>query len=137
MSLTASILVVDDDKGVRETLSELLETEGFMVVTAENGEQAVRAAKKQVFEVALIDIKLPDMDGLELLEKLKEGEVGYRMVKILITGFPTLKSAIEAVNREADGYVFKPIDAWKLLRIIRERLDKKTNEYIRTHAHNL
>jgi DNA-binding NtrC family response regulator len=134
MTLTASILVVDDDKDIRETLSELPETEGFMVVTAENGEHAVRATKKQVFDIALIDIKLPDMDGLELLEKLKEEEVGYRMVKIIITGFPSLKSAIEAVNREADGYVFKPIDAWKLLRIIRERLNKKTNEYIRTHA---
>jgi DNA-binding NtrC family response regulator len=134
MTLPASVLVVVDDKGVRETLAELFEAEGFLVVTAENGEQAVRAAKKQVFEVALIDVELPVRGGLELLEKLKEGEVGYRMVKILITGFPTLKSAIEAVNRGADGYVFKPIDTWKLLKIIRERLDKKTSEYIRTHA---
>ena len=68
--MNQSILVVDDDAEVRKTLSSILLEEGYLVETAENGKQALRIYEKSRFEVALIDIKLPDMEGTELLHRL-------------------------------------------------------------------
>jgi DNA-binding NtrC family response regulator len=133
MTLGASILIVDDDEGIRKTISEALEIEGFVVETASTGKQAIEAAKRRMFNAALIDIRLPDMNGIELLDQLTE-TVGPRMVKIIMTGYPDLKSAVEAVNKNADGYIFKPIDVWRLLKTIKNSLGKKTDEYIRTHV---
>jgi DNA-binding NtrC family response regulator len=141
----ASILVVDDNAGIRKTLSKILEKEGYLVETEENGEQAIEATKKWFFNVALIDIRLPDMDGTELLDGLKETEP--KMVKIIITGYPSLKNAIEAVNKGADGYVLKPFDAGKLSMMIRKLLkkqresmrysEKKVTGYIETRVRQL
>ena len=70
--LNESILVVDDDAEVRKTLSSILSEEGYSVETVENGKQATKVTEKSRFDVALIDIKLPDMEGTELLHRLKE-----------------------------------------------------------------
>jgi len=67
---------------------------------------------------------LPDMEGTKLLERLKETEP--KMVKIIITGYPSLNNAIEAVNKDADGYILKPFDAGGLLAMIKRRLKKQT-----------
>jgi DNA-binding NtrC family response regulator len=123
LSQKASILVVDDDAGIRETLLRILEKEGYLVEPVENGQQAIEASKKWFFNVALIDIRLPDMEGTELLHRLKETEP--KIVKIIITGYPSLKNAIEAVNKGADGYVLKPFEPGKLLMIIRKHLKKQ------------
>lgn len=145
MSERASILVVDDDAGIRKTLSKILEMEGYLVETAENGREAIEAYKKWFFNVALIDIRLPDMEGTELLDKLKRTEP--RMVKIIITGYPSLKNAVVAVNRGADGYVLKPFDVGELLALIRRQLkkqresmkysQKKVTEFIETRVRQL
>ena len=119
----ASVLVVDDDESIRKTLSRTLEKEGYLVEAVENGKQAIEASKKWFFNVALIDIRLPDMEGTELLDRLKKTEP--RMVKMIITGYPSLDNAIEAVNKGADGYIMKPFDAGKLLTIIRKHLKKQ------------
>lgn len=116
-------MVVDDDEGIRKTLLRILEKEGYAVESVDNGKQAIEASKKWSFNIALIDIKLPDMEGIKLLEKLKDAEP--KMVKIIITGYPSLKSAIEAVNRGADGYVLKPFDVSKLLAMIDKQLKKQ------------
>jgi DNA-binding NtrC family response regulator len=134
MALGASVLVVDDDEGIRRTISEALELEGFAVEAAATGKQAREAVQRQMFNVALIDIKLPDMNGIELLDQLAE-VAGPRMVKIIMTGYPDLKSAVDAVNKNADGYLFKPIDIWKLLKTIQTNLRRKTDEYIRAYVH--
>jgi len=141
----ASVLVVDDDAGIRKTLSRILEKEGYLVETVENGEQAIEASKKSFFNVALIDIRLPHMEGTELLDRLKETEP--KMAKIIITGYPSLKNAVEAVNKGADGYVLKPFDAGKLLIIIRKHSkkqresmkysEKKVAEYIESRARQI
>jgi DNA-binding NtrC family response regulator len=135
-------LVVDDDEGIRKTLLRILEKEGYAVESVDNGKQAIEASKKWSFNIALIDIKLPDMEGIKLLEKLKDAEP--KMVKIIITGYPSLKSAIEAVNRGADGYVLKPFDVSKLLAMIDKQLKKqreslklcerKVTDYIETRV---
>lgn len=119
----ASVLIVDDDAGIRKTLSKILEKEGYLVETVENGQQAIKASNKRFFNVALIDIRLPDMEGTRLLERLKEHEP--KMVKIIITGYASLQNAIEAVNKGADGYVLKPFDATELLVMIEKHLEKQ------------
>lgn len=138
LSQKVSILVVDDDSGIRKTLSRILEKEGYLVEAVENGKQAIEASNKWFFNVALIDIRLPDMEGTELLDRLKDTEP--KIVKIIVTGYPSLKNAIEAVNKGADGYVLKPFDTSKLLAKIQKLLkkqresmkysDKKVAEYI-------
>ena len=119
----ASVLVVDDDAGIRKTLSKILEKEGYLVETVENGMEAIKASNKRFFNVALIDIRLPDIEGTRLLERLKEHEP--KMVKIIITGYASLQNAIEAVNKGADGYVLKPFDATELLAMIEKHLEKQ------------
>jgi DNA-binding NtrC family response regulator len=119
----ASVLIVDDDAGIRKTLSKILEKEGYLVETVENGQQAIKASNKGFFNVALIDIRLPDMEGTKLLERLKESEP--KMVKIIITGYASLQNAMEAVNKGVDGYVLKPFDATELLAMIEKHLEKQ------------
>jgi DNA-binding NtrC family response regulator len=126
--LNESILVVDDDADVRQTLSSILSKEGYSVETVENGKQATRICEKSRFDIALIDIKLPDMEGTELLHRLKENQP--HMAKIIITGFPTLENAMETVNEGADGYILKPFDVQKLLEMIRKHLKRETAEHI-------
>jgi DNA-binding NtrC family response regulator len=126
--MNESILVVDDDAEVRKTLSSILSKEGYSVETVENGKQAIRASEKSRFDIALIDIKLPDMEGTELLHRLKEDQP--HMAKIVITGFPTLENAMETVNEGADGYILKPFDVEKLLEMIRKHLKRETAEHI-------
>jgi len=142
LSRKASILVVDDDAAIRKTLSRILEKEGYLVEAVLSGEKAIEMSNERFFNVALIDIRLPDMEGTELLEKLKRTEP--KMVRIIVTGYPSLKNAIEAVNKGADGYVLKPFDAGELLVMIEEHLkrqretmkysDKKVAEYIETRV---
>jgi DNA-binding NtrC family response regulator len=126
--LNENILVVDDESDVRKTLSSILFKEGYSVETVENGKQAIRASEKSHFDVALIDIKLPDMEGTELLNRLEEEQP--HMVKIIITGFPTLENAMKTVNEGADGYILKPFDVQKLLEMIKKHLTKKTAEHV-------
>ena len=145
LSQKVSILVVDDDSGIRKTLSRILEKEGYLVEAVENGKQAIEASNKWFFNVALIDIRLPDMEGTELLHRLKDTEP--KIVKIIVTGYPSLKNAVEAVNKGADGYVLKPFDIGKLLAKIQKLLkkqresmkysDKKVAEYIEARVREI
>jgi two-component system response regulator PilR (NtrC family) len=128
-TLLTSILVVDDDAGVRTMLSTVLGDEGYIVEAVENGKQAVKTCEKSSFDVALIDIELPDMKGTELLNKLKR--IQPKMIRIIITGHPSLENAMKAVNERADGYVLKPFEVTELLQKIRRLLEEKTNEYLR------
>lgn len=123
----SSILVVDDDEEVRKMLSAILEEGGYSVETAKNGRDAVKICKKFSFDAALIDIELPDTKGIELLSMLKK--IRPKMVKIIITGYPSLENAIKAVNEKADGYVLKPFKAELLLELISKLLAEKENEY--------
>lgn len=138
----ASVLVVDDDAAIRRTLSKILEKEGYLVETVESGGKAIEVSNERFFNAALIDIRLLDMEGTDLLEKLKK--TVPKMVKIIVTGYPSLQNAIEAVNKGADGYVLKPFDVGELLAIIEKHLkrqrenmkysEKKVTEYIKTRV---
>jgi len=118
------ILIIDDQETIRKSLKLALEREGYLVETAENGQEAIRKSKEEFYNLALVDLRLPDMDGLELLTKMRE--TVPKMVKIVITGYPSLENAIEAVNKGADGYVIKPIiNTNEFLNKIKEHLKKQ------------
>jgi DNA-binding NtrC family response regulator len=123
-----SILVIDDDVEMRNMLRSALENEGYLVKEVENGREAVKTCEKSLFDVALIDVKLPDMKGTELLNKLKK--IQPKMIRIIITGYPTLETAMESVNERADGYVLKPFKVEVLLETIRKLLNEKMSEYL-------
>lgn len=120
------ILVVDDDEGIRKTLSAILQDEGYEVETAESGKEAILKSNAGFYNLALIDVRLLDMQGTELLTRIKD--TVPRMRKIIITGYPTVHNAMEAVNRNADAYLLKPFDMGKLLFVIKDQLRKQEEE---------
>jgi DNA-binding NtrC family response regulator len=120
------ILVVDDDETIRTTLTAILEDEGYAVDTAKNGTEAVKHSGEKLYNVALIDIRLPDMEGTELLTKI--GNTTPKMRKIIITGYPALRNAIDALNKGADAYIVKPFDMGDVLKTIKEQLKNQEEE---------
>ena len=126
--MNESILVVDDDTELRKVLSSILSEEGYSVETVENGEQAIRVSEKTRFDLALIDIKLPDMEGTKLLQRLKAKQP--HIVMIIVTGFPTIENAMGAVNKGADGYILKPLEIGKLLQAVRKHLNKQAADHV-------
>ena len=126
MSERARILVVDDDEGIRRTLAAILEDEGYVVDAVESGREAIERSDRRIYNVALIDVRLLDMEGTELLTKMKDGVPRTR--KIIITGYPTVQNAMEAVNKNADAYLLKPFDIAKVLFVIKDQLRKQEEE---------
>ena len=120
------ILVVDDDESIRRVLATILEEEGYAVDTEKNGKEAIKKSKTKFYNIALIDIRLPDMEGTKLLTKMRN--TTPKMRKIIITGYPSVQNAIEALNRDADAYIMKPLDMDKVLATIREQLEKQKDE---------
>ena len=120
------ILIVDDDEAIRTTMKVILEDEGYSVDSAPSGKEAIKKTLEQTYNLALLDIRLPDMEGVELLGKMKDNIP--RMRKIMVTGFPTLQNAIEAVNKNADVYLIKPVDVDKLLATVKEQLEKQEDD---------
>jgi DNA-binding NtrC family response regulator len=126
MAESARILIVDDDESIRKVLKTILEEEGYRIDTAANGKEAIRKSYKKFYNLALIDIRLPDMEGTKLLKRIKE--TMPKMRKIILTGYPSIQNAIEAVNQGADGYIVKPFDMDKVLTTIKEQLKKQEEE---------
>ena len=145
MNEMARILIVDDDESIRKSLSAVLEEEGYIVDTAESGGEAVEKSKVNFYNLALIDIRLPDMEGTALLGELRV--TVPTMVKIIVTGYPSLANAIAAVNKGADAYILKPLVMENVLKTIKEHLKKQEEarkfseqrvaEFIETRAREL
>jgi two-component system response regulator PilR (NtrC family) len=126
MDKPTKILIVDDDENIRKVLQTILEDEGYVVDTAETAKKGIEKSENAFFNLALIDVRLPDMEGIELLPKLRK--TTPKMRKIIVTGYPTLQNAMGAVNKGADAYVMKPFDVEKILQTIREQLEKQNEE---------
>jgi DNA-binding NtrC family response regulator len=120
------ILIVDDDESIRKVLKTILEENGYTVDTAENGKKALWKTSVKFYNLALIDIRLPDMEGTKLLARIKD--TTPRMRKIVITGYPSVQNAVEALNKGADAYIMKPFDMEKILKTIGEQLKKQEME---------
>jgi len=137
-----SILIVEDDANIRETINTILQRKGYNTDTARNGQEAIQKSKAKFFNMALLDIKLPDMEGTKLLTTMHE--TLPKMVKIMITGYPSLENAVEALNKGANAYIIKPFNPEKLLTLIEEKLgeqsqaekmnEEKVTEWIKTRA---
>jgi DNA-binding NtrC family response regulator len=115
-----TILIVDDDVIIRETLRDVFESKGYVVETAETAKEAIEKSKARTFNLALLDIKLPDMEGTELLKKMHN--LAPKTMKIMITASGTLKNAMDSLNFGADAYLLKPIDQNQLLKTVEEKL---------------
>jgi DNA-binding NtrC family response regulator len=126
MDKLARIIVVDDDESIRKVLATILEEKGYTVDTAENGKQAIEKTEKNFYNLGLFDIRLPDIEGTELLAKVKD--TTPRMRKIIVTGYPSLPNAVEALNKGADAYILKPFDMDKVLQTIKEQLKNQEEE---------
>ncbi|RJS80025.1 response regulator [Candidatus Bathyarchaeota archaeon] len=140
-----SILIVDDDRAILSSLEKILQLEGYSVDTAETGREAIEKAKNRFYNLMLLDIKLPDMEGTELLRAVDETEP--KMVKIMVTGYPTLENAVKSLNLGADAYLMKPIDPQELLDVVEKKLKEqeeadvmdaeKVKEWIKTRIRRL
>ena len=120
----AKILVIDDERAIRNTLKEILEMESHEVETAENGLIALDKAKQQQYDLIFSDIKMPEMDGMELLTALREAEIDSPVV--MISGHGTIETAVECIKKGAFDFIIKPIDLNRLLITTKNALEKKT-----------
>src|SRR6516162_7761901 len=114
------ILVVDDEPLIRDTLSEYLLQEGFQVTACASGEEALERAAGRRFDVALCDVQLPGIDGVELLQRLLK--FSPQTFVLLITAYATVESAVEAFQAGAHDYLMKPILLHEVLAKIRRLL---------------
>ena len=117
------ILIVDDDRAILKNAKDILLLGGYCVDAVETGQEAIEKSKAQFYNLTLLDIKLPDMEGTQLLAKMHR--TTPKMIKIMITGYPLLDNAVEALNLGADAYLMKPIDPEKLLQIVEEKLKEQ------------
>lgn len=118
----SKILVIDDEKGIRNSLKDIFQYEGHTVILAEHGMEGIVAAKTEKPDVVFCDIKMPKMDGLEVLERIKEFSPDTPI--IMISGHGTIDNAVEAIRKGAYDFIEKPLDLNRLLVTIKNATDK-------------
>ena len=140
-----SILIVDDDESIRRSLTLVLRKKGYETDVAASGREAIEKTQGRFFNLALLDIRLPDMEGTELLTSIHRESP--QSIKVMVTGYPSLENAVEALNLGADAYIMKPVDPTKLLQVLEEKIreqqetekvsEEKVTEWIRHRARKL
>jgi DNA-binding NtrC family response regulator len=134
MALSANILIIDDDESIRAGCAQTLVEDGHRVRTAENGPVGLRLAQEEAFDLVLLDLKMPGMDGMEVLERLKKDAPD--LVVMLITGFATIESAVEGMRRGAWDYLPKPFTPEMLITVVDRALERNRlameNVYLRS-----
>jgi len=123
MNTGQKILVIDDDKSVLRTFTLILKKDDYDVDIAETGKEALEKAGARAYDAALIDVRLPDMDGTNLLPRLQK--ILPEAVKIIITGFPSLETGIKSLDVGADAYLVKPVRPEDLLVLIKEKIKSR------------
>lgn len=123
--MTRKLLLIDDDPIVLQSLGKLLEVEGYQVESARNGFEALEKAQDQVFDLVISDIRMPGMDGIEVIQKLREihQERQRKMIpEILITGYTDENTYLRALKIKVTDYLYKPFDMNKFLSLVARRL---------------
>ena len=123
MRPTQRILIVDDEEIVRESLSDWLQKDGYAVETAADGPTALERLADGEWAIALVDLKMPGMDGLQVLEKSKQRQPGLAVV--MITAFATVETAVKAIKLGATDYIVKPFDPEELSLLVHRILDQQ------------
>ncbi len=118
----AKLLIIDDEKSIRKTLREILEYEKYEVEEAADGAEGLAMIQKSKYDVVLCDIKMPKMDGMEVLEKAMQTAADTPIV--MISGHGTIETAVEAVKKGAFDFIAKPLDLNRLLVTVRNAMDK-------------
>jgi DNA-binding NtrC family response regulator len=116
------VLIIDDEKPIRNALRDILEYEKMQVDDAATGIEGLQKIEKEKYDLVLCDIKMPGMDGIEVLEKIMEST--YVMPVVMISGHGTIETAVEAVKKGAFDFIAKPLDLNRLLVTVRNALDK-------------
>ncbi|MDZ7333170.1 MAG: NAD(P)H-dependent oxidoreductase subunit E [candidate division KSB1 bacterium] len=117
------ILVIDDERGIREGCRRILESENYQVLLAENGTQGLELAQSDKVDVALIDLKMPGIDGLEVLREIRK--INAEIIPIIVSGHGTIESAVEAMKAGAFDFITKPFEPDQLLKAISRGLEQK------------
>jgi len=120
------ILVVDDDTGILDSTKEILELEGYQVDVAQTATEGLDKIGSTYYNLGLFDIKLPDMEGTELLQRAQKIRPG--MKKIMVTGFASLENSVLSLNAGADAYILKPVDPFMLIAKVKEKLDEQEKD---------
>ena len=119
-----SILIIDDEKSIRKTLTEILSYEGYKIEEASDGEEGLKKFKEKNFDLVLCDIKMPKLDGIEFLEKARE--INDEVPIIIISGHGNIETAVEAVKKGAYDYISKPPDLNRMLITLRNAMEKNS-----------
>lgn len=119
----AQILVIDDERSIRNTLKDILEYEQHQVDLAENGPAGIEFFKQKVYELVFCDIKMPEMDGMEVLQQLME--VNADVPIVMISGHGTIETAVEAIKKGAYDFIAKPLDLNRLLVTLKNALERQ------------
>lgn len=120
------ILLIDDDKNIVSSFKEILELHDYEVSTANTGKEGIKIAREGNFNLALLDMKLPDMEGTELLAVLQKESP--HMLKIMVTGFASMDNAVKSLNLGASAYIMKPVNPEELINTIKDKLKKQDEE---------
>ncbi|MBA3970957.1 MAG: sigma-54-dependent Fis family transcriptional regulator [Bacteroidetes bacterium] len=120
----AKILIIDDEKSIRKTLREILEYEKYQVDEAPDGVEGIAMLQKEKYDIVLCDIKMPKMDGIEVLDKVMQ--LSSDMPVVMISGHGNIETAVEAVKKGAFDFIAKPLDLNRLLVTIRNAMDKSS-----------
>lgn len=123
MEKQKNILIIDDDKSILRILTRILQKQGYNTRTAETGREAGEEINNRSYDMALIDVKLPDTDGIDLLQKMQVTRPG--MIKIILTGFASMDDGVKALNTGADAYLVKPVEPTELLKILKEKFEER------------
>ena len=122
----SSILIIDDDANLRKTLADILAAKGYQTLTAKDGAEGLSLLQQHTVHLALVDLRLPDISGLEVLKMIRADHPHTEA--IILTGNATLDSAIEATNKGAFSYLQKPYDIDQLMLHIKHAIEKQQAE---------
>ena len=122
MKTKERILIVDDDQNLRKTLADILRVKGYETAVAADGAEAIAAAEREMFSLALIDLMLPDMPGLNVMARIKA--ISPLTEAIILTGHASMETAIEAIGQGAFSYLLKPYQMDELLQNIRHAVER-------------
>ena len=118
-----NILIVDDESGARKTFGNILKAKGYDVDSAGTGQEAISKIREKFFNIVFLDIRLPDISGLEVLKSISE--INEDTVAIMVTAYASIDSSIEAINEAAYSYITKPVNMDQVIQVIARALEKQ------------